>query len=484
MEEKKEFDAFMIGTGIMSATLATLLQHLEPTWKIGMADRFGNFPTESSAALNNAGTGHSGFCELNYDVPKAIKVCEAFEKSKQFWSYLVHKRRITSNFIHSVPHISFVKGQENVDLLKKRWQEMKKICLFKDMEFSDDPLVLKQWMPLVMHSRNRGIPMAATRIKRGTDIDFGALTSDMLAYLTSHGVDMSYFHEVIDIKRNDDKWDVTLQELSYGKKTTITTKFLFIGAGGASLTLLEKSGIAEAKGYGGFPVSGQFLMCDNPKVVAQHQAKVYGKPSIGAPPMSVPHLDTRIIGDKKVLLFGPYAGFSPKFLKSGHWTDFFSSLRFSNIFTIISAGVRNFGLSKYLFKEVTKNHNARIQTLLEYYPNANPLDWKPITAGQRVQVIKKSDGIPTIEFGTEIVSAADGSLAALLGASPGASTSVKIMLDLIKRCFPNQMEEWGPSLNAMIPSHGKPLHEDEEFFNQIEDYTSATLGLNNNAVLV
>jgi malate dehydrogenase (quinone) len=479
MSVQREYDAFLIGAGIMSATLGTLFKELRPHWKIGIVEQLSKEAQESSNAYNNAGTGHSGFCELNYDVDKAVRVCEAFEKSKQFWSYLVKEGKISPDFIHNVPHISFVEGQVNVDELRKRYKEFKKYCLFSDMEFTDDRMVLKEWMPLIVNGRNRAVPIAATRMKRGTDINFGALTSELIKNLENCGVHTEFNEKVVDIKRNVTRWDVVLENTITKVRQTVTTRFLFVGAGGAALSLLQKADIPEIKGYGGFPVSGQFLICDNPKVVARHNAKVYGKPSIGAPPMSVPHMDTRIIDGKKVLLFGPYAGFSTKFLKSGSWLDFFRSLRFSNIGVILMAGLRNLGLSKYLFKEVIKDHKARFKVLQAYYPAAHFEDWKPIIAGQRVQVIKKDKGIPTIEFGTEIVTSAGGTIAGLLGASPGASTSVKIMIDLIEKCFREQnlSAPWTWGIGKIIPSHETPLHKDHKFFEEIEEESCQALKL-------
>ena len=475
----KQYDAFMIGAGIMSATLTALLKELYPDWKIGIVEKGGPVPVESSDSLNNAGTGHSGFCELNYDLEKAINTCEAFEQSKQFWSYLAKNKKINPSFIHKVPHISFVKGKENVEALKKRYLEMKNICLFADMEYSEDPEVLKTWMPLVMTNRDTSIPVAATKINRGTDVDFGKLTTELLYYVSGLGTDITCYQHVFDIQKHNEKWIVSIKNLDNQEEYQIATRFLFIGAGGASLTLLQKAGISEAEGYGGFPVSGQFLMCDVPGVVEKHNAKVYGKPEIGAPPMSVPHLDTRIVDGKKVLLFGPYAGFSTKFLKTGHWWDFFGSLRMNNIFVILSAGLRNLGLSKYLLTEVTKTNKGRFKTLLSYYPDANIKDWKPIIAGQRVQVIKKDKGVPTIEFGTEVVVSENRNLAALLGASPGASTSVHIMLELMYKCF-GTGKNWADfmyKLNSMVPSYGGPLSEDEELFHEVERNSNTFLKL-------
>ena len=461
---------FMVGAGIMSVTLATLLREFSPAFKIGLVERGGLTSSESSSSFNNAGTGHSGFCELNYNIEKAIQTCESFEQSKQFWAYIAKQGHLNPDFIHNVPHISFVEGQENVEALKKRFLELRKNILFSDMEYTEWHSVLNIWAPLIMEGRDPEIPVAATRMKRGTDVDFGRLTYELSVWARKRGADFSIYSEVTDIKKEDGNWIVSIKNLETKEEYQISTKFLFIGAGGATLSLLQKTGIPEADGYGGFPVSGQFLKCDNPDVVSRHEAKVYGKPSIGAPPMSVPHLDTRIINGKKVLLFGPYAGFSTKFLKNGKWSDFFKSLRLNNIFVILSAGMRSLGLSKYLLTEVTKTKKARFKTLLSYYPEANIKDWELITAGQRVQVIKKDNGVPTIEFGTELVISHDKSLAALMGASPGASTSVHIMLELIRKCFIGKISQdvFMRRVKEIVPSYLDTLNDDKDLFDDIE----------------
>jgi malate dehydrogenase (quinone) len=478
-KEIKHYDMFMIGAGIMSVTLATLLREFSPNFKLGLVERGGLKPMESSESFNNAGTGHSGFCELNYDIEKAINVCESFEQSKQFWAYIAKQGHLKPGFIHSVPHISFVEGQENVDALKKRFLELRKNILFSDMEYTEFESILNIWMPLVMQGRDPEIPVAATRMNRGTDVDFGELTYELGVWARKRGADFFINSEVVDIKKEDGLWIVSIKNLETKEEYKISTKFLFIGAGGATLSLLQKSGIPEADGYGGFPVSGQFLICDNQEVVAKHNAKVYGKPSVGSPPMSVPHLDTRIIDGKKVLLFGPYAGFTTMFLKNGHWTDFFKSLRFKNIFVIISAGLRSLGLSKYLLTEVTKTKKARFKTLLSYYPDANINDWELITAGQRVQVIKKDNGVPTIEFGTEMVVSHDKSLAALMGASPGASTSVHIMLELIRKCFIGKISQdvFMRRVKEIVPSYLDTLNDDKDLFDDVESSIKKELEL-------
>lgn len=475
MKPKKEYDIFMIGAGIMSVTLSTLLREFSPNFKIGIVERGGLKPGESSSSLFNSGTGHSGFCELNYDIEKAISTCESFEQSKQFWAYIAKQGHLNPGFIHNVPHVSFVEGQENVDALKKRFLELRKNILFSDMEYTEFHSILNVWAPLIMEGRDHNIPIAATRMKRGTDVDFGRLTYELGVWARKRGADFSIYSEVTDIKKEDGIWIVSIKNLETKDEYKISTKFLFVGAGGMAISLLQKAGVEKIRSYGGFPVSGQFLICDNQEVIAKHNAKVYGKPSIGSPPMSVPHLDTRVIDGKEVLLFGPFPSFSTKFLKNGHWTDFFKSLRLSNIFVIISAGLRNLSLSKYLLKEILRSDRGRFNELLKYYPSAKYEDWNLITAGQRVQVIKKENGIPIIEFGTETVVSEDKSLAAVLGASPGASVSVNIALDLIEKCF--ECDLYKDKIQSIIPSYGKKLNDDKKLFEFIMKEININLNL-------
>lgn len=486
-----ETDIVLIGAGIMSATLGLLLKELNPAYRIEIVERLDAAATESSEAWNNAGTGHAAFCELNYtpekngqiDITKALNICQQFEESRQFWSYLVNKNIIDNpkSFVNNVPHLSFVWGENNVKFLKNRFEALKKAPLFDEMEYTEDSETIKTWAPLLMRSRKNNTPVAATKMHRGTDVNYGELTRKMIAHQTNqNGVNVSFKTEVYDLKRQaDGKWKVLVKDLTTGTKRTIISNFVFIGAGGGSILLLEKSGIPEAKGYGGFPVSGQWLVCTNEDLVNQHQAKVYGKASVGAPPMSVPHLDTRYINGKKALLFGPYAGFSTKFLKTGSYLDLLKSLTCSNLKPMIQAGLSNIDLTKYLIGEVLQSDDKRIESLRDYLPDAKKNEWKLEIAGQRVQVIKKKDGKGVLEFGTEVINSADGSLAALLGASPGASTTVSIMLNLIKRCFPEQYAsaEWQAKFKEMIPSFGKALNEHPELLKQVRTETSKTLQL-------
>lgn len=484
-------DVILIGAGIMSATLGTLLKELAPDWNIKVFEQLARAGEESSNEWNNAGTGHAALCELNYtterpdgtiDISKAIKVNEQFQVSRQFWAYLVQRQLIHNpqDFIMPLPHMSYVRGEQNVKFLSKRYEAMSAHPLFQGMEFTQDPGKLREWVPLMMKDRKLEEPIAATKIDSGTDVNFGALTRMLLNHLKEKGVDIRYKHSVKKLKRTTDGlWELMVKDLNSGATERHTAKFVFIGAGGGSLHLLQKSGIPEGKRIGGFPVSGLFMVCNNPEVVEQHHAKVYGKASVGAPPMSVPHLDTRFIDNKKSLLFGPFAGFSPKFLKTGSMFDLITSVKPHNLLTMLAAGVKEMALTRYLIGQLMLSKEQRMEELRDFVPGAKSEDWDLIVAGQRVQVIKDTveGGKGTLQFGTEVVSAADGSIAALLGASPGASTAVHVMLEVIEKCFPQYLEAWKPKIKEMIPSYGLSLSENPELFRTLQQSTAQALGL-------
>jgi malate dehydrogenase (quinone) len=492
--QNTDCDVVLIGAGIMSATLGVLLKELEPNLTIEIYERLDVAAAESSDAWNNAGTGHSAFCELNYtperedgsiDISKAIKIAESFEISKQFWSYLIQKNHIQlpETFITPIPHMSFVWGEDNVNYLRKRYEALLTNPLFKGMLYTEDPKQLEQWIPLIMQGRDHQQKVAATRMDQGTDVNFGALTRSMFSMLQEmDGVTMHFNHEVKDLKKEDTgSWRIKVKNRSTGDKRKIRAKFVFIGAGGGSLRLLEKSDIPEGRGFGGFPVSGQWLKCTNQEVIEQHQAKVYGKASVGSPPMSVPHLDTRVINGQRALLFGPYAGFSTKFLKEGSYFDLIKTIQHDNIIPMLAAGIDNIPLTKYLINQVRQTPEDRLEALKEFYPEAKMEDWELEVAGQRVQVIKKDkEHVGVLEFGTEVVSAADGSIAALLGASPGASTAVSIMLTLLQRCFGDKInsQQWKAKITQMIPSYGLTMADNPELLQETRALTNEVLGLN------
>lgn len=486
-------DVVLVGAGIMSATLGVMLKELQPDLTIEIFERLDTVAAESSDAMNNAGTGHSAFCELNYtpqrkdgsiEITKAIKIAEQFEISKEFWSYLVEQKYVglPQTFISKIPHMSFVWGADNVEYLKKRQQALIKHHFFKGMEYSEDHAQLQKWIPLVMEGRAAGDKVSATFMDIGTDVNFGSLTRSLFDQLKQKtGVNLSLNHDVRDIKRNKDhSWCVKVNDRSSSESRKLNAKFIFVGAGGGALPLLQKSGIPESKGFGGFPVSGQWLVCSNPEVIKKHDAKVYGKASVGSPPMSVPHLDTRMIDGKRSLLFGPYAGFSTRFLKKGSLLDLFTSIKLNNILPLLAVGRDNMALTKYLISQVMQSPADRLKALQEYFPGAKDEDWHLDIAGQRVQVIKKdAKHTGVLEFGTEVVTSADGSISALLGASPGASTSVPIMMELISRCFKAQAgsTEWQEKLKQMIPSFGQSLVNDEALADATRARTSKVLGL-------
>lgn len=489
---KPKYDVALIGGGIMSTTLATLLHELEPGLKVVIFERLGRFAQESSAAWNNAGTGHSAFCELNYtpedddgniSISKAEKIAEQFEISKQFWSYLVSKNIIDhpKEFINNCPHMSLVFGQNEVDFLQKRHHEMIKSVLFQGMEFSADHDQLREWIPLIMSKRKETEVLAATKMDLGTDVNFGTLTRKMGRFLSEDSnVEIFLYHEVKDIDlREDGKWAIDVKDRLHNHRQEVVADFVFIGAGGYALPLLESSDIPESEGYGGFPVSGEWLVSHNPDLIEKHHAKVYTQATVDAPPMSVPHLDLRIIDGKKALLFGPFAGFSTKFLKEGSYLDLPESINFKNIRSLFGAWWHNLPLTQYLVRQVAMTKMQRIQHLREFIKDARDEDWEMRVAGQRVQIIKKDEEEGgKLEFGTEVVVNENGTIASLLGASPGASTAAYAMIQVLEKCFPDKIQnEWREKLLEIIPSYGQKLSENPELTRKIREYAKEKLQL-------
>jgi malate dehydrogenase (quinone) len=491
----EEVDVVLVGGGVMSATVGLMLKQLEPTWKVVMYERLGAMAEESSNGWNNAGTGHAALCEPNYtpskgdsvDVSKAITVNENWQLSRQYWAYLKDQGLIADPqaFINNTPHCTFAYGDDQLDWLQKRYKELKDHPLFEGMEYTDDKEEMKKWCPLMMAGREAKDVVGLTKCDVGTDCDFGALTKEMGKGFMAKGGNLLLFHSVTGLKKEaDGRWLINVKKNDLGAKTCqVRSRFVFVGAGGWALLMLQKARIPEIRGFMGFPISGEFLVCQNPAVVAQHPNKVYGKAAIGAPPMSVPHLDKRIIGGKEMILFGPFAGFSPRYLKTGSLLDLIKSVKLHNLIPAAAAGLQNLDLTVYLVKQLLASDNQRFTELKVFVPTAKPDDWLKVTAGQRVQIMKKDPKkIGILQFGTEVVSAQDGTICGLLGASPGASTAVQVALDVLSKCFGkgsanDTFDKWVPKIKEMIPSYGTKLSDNPDLFKQIHASTAASLNI-------
>ncbi|AKK11341.1 malate dehydrogenase (quinone) [Corynebacterium uterequi] len=484
-----EVDIALVGAGIMSATLGAMLRELEPSWSQIILERLDAPAMESSSPWNNAGTGHSALCEQNYtpikhgrvDIHKAILINEKFQVSRQFWSHQVNNGVLhdPQAFINPVDHISFARGEEQITFLKARYDALKNQKLFAGMDFVDTVEGFSERLPIMAEGRDFSEPVAYASNVNGTDVNFGALTKQFLTAAKAAGTEIRYGNEVTTVKRSGESWKLKVKNVHTGDQYVVKAKFVFVGAGGYALDLLRKAGVPEVNGYAGFPVSGMWLRSTNQELIDAHDAKVYGKAQVGAPPMSVPHLDTRVINGKKGLLFGPFGGWTPKFLKKGSYLDLFKSIRPDNIPSYLGVAVQEWKLTKYLVEEVTKNTDARIADLREYVPTARAEDWESIVAGQRVQVIKPTAAprFGSLEFGTALVNSIDGSIAGLLGASPGASIAPAAMVELIERCFGEYLIDWAPKIYEMIPSYNKKLSDNPDLYDELWEYTQKTLKL-------
>jgi malate dehydrogenase (quinone) len=473
----------------MSATLGALIRLLEPDWSITLVERLDGAAAESSDPWNNAGTGHSALCELNYtpestggtiDITKAVNINEQFQVSRQFWAYAAENGVLPDvrSFVNPVPHVSFVHGADNVGYLKRRYQALVGNPLFASMEFIDDEDEFTRRLPFMAEGRDFSEPVGLNWTQAATDVDFGSLSRQLIGFTAQRGMNTLFGHEVRNLgKESDGSWTVSVTNRRTGTRRKINAKFVFVGAGGGALPLLQKSGIPEAKGFGGFPVGGAFIRTDNPELTAGHRAKVYGLPPLGAPPMSVPHLDTRVIQGKSWLLFGPFAGWSPKFLKQGKITDLPLSVKPDNIMSMLGVGLSEMSLVNYLIGQLLLSESDRVDTLREFAPSAVDSDWELDIAGQRVQVIRRKGAGGVLEFGTTVLTAADGTIAGLLGASPGASTAVPAMLDVLERCFADRYQGWTPKLKEMVPSLGTKLSNEPKLYEEVWAWGSRALQL-------
>jgi len=460
-------DVVLIGGGIMSAHLGVMLKRLDPRLTIHLYEAAPEPARESSDGWNNAGTGHAGLCELNYtprpaiagtpvDVTKAVEIFTRFELSRQFWSYAVTHGLAPrpAEWIRAVPHLSFVRGAAQVAFLRARHAALTAHPFFRAMEFTSDPAVLRRWAPLLIDGRTAE-PVAATKIDAGTDVNFGELSHRLLAWLgTQPGCRVVTGHRVTHLRRDASDWDLTVRDLPTGSPRRVRARFVFIGAGGGTIPLLRSANLPVARGLAPFPIAGQWLVCDHPDIVARHAAKVYGPPPPDSGALGGPHLDVRHLHGQRVLLFGPFATWTTKFLqRTGRITDLPRAIRTDNIATFLRTGLNNRVLVRFLVSQALQSHASRLRAIREFYPEARSADWRLVDAGIRVQALKKSDA-GRLSFGTEVVTAPDHTLAALLGASPGASVSAHIALEIIQRCFPEILRtpEGQARMKAMLPT--------------------------------
>ncbi|WAC89868.1 malate dehydrogenase (quinone) [Mycobacterium sp. Aquia_213] len=482
-------DVVLVGAGIMSATLAALLRRLEPDWSITVIERLDAVAAESSSPWNNAGTGHAGLCEMNYtperdgsiDITKAVAINEQFQVTRQFWAYAVENGILTDRrFLNAVPHVSFVHGAQRVDYLRRRQQALAPNPLFAGTELVDDPDEFARRLPFMAAKREFSEPIALNWAADGTDVDFGSLTKQLIGFCVQGGVTALFGHEVRNLTRaSDGGWTLQIGNRRTGEKRKLNAKFVFVGAGGEALPVLQKSGIAEVKGFAGFPIGGRFLRTDDPDLTAAHRAKVYGVPSPGAPPLGALHLDLRFVNGKSWLVFGPYAGWSPKFLKHGHVSDLPRSVRWDNVVSMLGVGITEMTLVNYLIRQLRLTERDRMDALREFAPGARDSDWQLTVAGQRVQVIRRAKATGgALEFGTTVVGSADGSIAGLLGGSPGASTAVPIMLDVLASCFADRYPSWLPRLKEMVPSLGAQLSNEPALYDEVRTWSTKVLQLN------
>ena len=482
-------DVVLVGAGIVSATLGAMLRRLEPDWSITLIERLDAVAAESSSPWNNAGTGHSALCELNYtpqrpdgsiDITKAVRINEEFQVTRQFWAYAAENGILTDRgFLNPVPHVSFVRGAQRVDYLRRRQRALAPNPLFARTELIDDADEFARRLPFMAANRDFSEPTALNWAADGTDVDFGSLTRQLIGYCVRGGATALFGHEVRNLtRRADGGWTVLTRNRRTGQKRRLSAKFVFVGAGGDALPLFQKSGIKEVRGFAGFPIGGRFLRAGNPALTAAHRAKVYGAPAPGAPPLGALHLDLRFVNGKSWLVFGPYAGWSPKFLKHGHFTDLPRSIKPDNLLSMFGVGATNMKLVNYLIGQLRLSGPDRVRTLREFAPSAVNSDWELTVAGQRVQVIRRDrrkGGV--LDFNTTVLSAADGSIAGLLGGSPGASTAVPAMLDVLQRCFADRYGSWLPTLKEMVPSLGAELSREPALFDEVWSWGTKALQL-------
>ncbi|NMT64961.1 malate:quinone oxidoreductase [Marinobacter orientalis] len=480
-------NVIIIGAGIMGTTFATLAKEMVPDLDITILERLDGPGEGNSSAFWNAGTGHEANCELNYtpvdeeviSVEKALKIHAQFNVAKQFWAYLIEKGAIKdpTTFINQTKHCTIV-SEPAIQELKLRFKEMSAHHFFEHMRYSEDFDEIKSWIPYTMEERPRHEKMAATVIETGTDVNFGALTEQMAEYAVNDlGVRIEYGTHVRRVHRSPTgRW--VIEAVSKGVPVQHKADVLFVGAGGGAFPLLKRSHLPFRSRFAGFPVGGRFLQAQISEEQARYYtAKTYGKAKVGAPPMSVPHLDLRVVDGKHYLLFGPFASFKPVLERGRGFFDYLTSIRLHDIPGLLNVALEHFPLVKYLVSESFKGEKSMFEELDSFAPGlSKKFDWKPIAAGQRVQIIKDGD----LQMGTEIVVSKDKTYGTLLGASPGASVSPEVMLRCLEQLLPSifSKEEARKKKQEMFPEDDlDTLINAPDRYREIRDAVNRQLGI-------
>ncbi|WP_404362730.1 malate:quinone oxidoreductase [Marinobacter sp.] len=480
-------NVIIIGAGIMGTTFATLAKEMAPDLDITILERLDGPGEGNSSAFWNAGTGHEANCELNYtpvdeeviSVEKALKIHAQFNVAKQFWAHLVKKGAVKEpeTFINQTRHCTIV-SESAIEELKLRFSEMSAHHFFEQMRYSEDFDEIKSWIPYVMEERPRHEKMAATLVETGTDVNFGALTEQMAEHAVRDlGVSIKYGTHVKRVHRSPTgRW--VIEADTSGEPVQYKADVLFVGAGGGAFPLLKKSHLPFRRRFAGFPVGGRFLQAPVSKEEADHyRAKTYGKAKVGAPPMSVPHLDLRVVNGRHYLLFGPFASFKPRLERGRGFFDYLASIRPHDIPGLLNVALEHFPLVKYLVSETFKGEKSMFEELDSFAPGLSKrFDWKPIQAGQRVQIIKDGD----LQMGTEILVSSDKTYGTLLGASPGASVSPEVMLRCLEQLLPAifTKEEARKKKNEIFPEDDLDrLINDPDHYREIRDAVNEQLGI-------
>ncbi len=479
----------IIGAGIMGTTFAVLAKELAPELEVTILERLDGPGAGNSWVFNNAGTGHEANCELNYtpvdeeviSVEKALKIHAQFNVAKQFWAYLVEKGAIKEpkTFINRTKHCTIV-SEPSIPELKLRYKEMSAHHFFEQMRFSEDFDEIKSWIPFTMEERPRSDKMAATVIETGTDVNFGALTEQMAEYAVNKlGVKIEYGTHVKRVHRSPSgTWLIETHHRGDMLPKQYRADVLFVGAGGGAFPILKKSHLPFARRFTGFPVGGRFLQAPiTAEQAEQYRAKTYGKAKVGAPPMSVPHLDLRVADGQYYLLFGPFASFKPVLERGRGFLDYLKSMRLHDIPSLLNVAIEHFPLVKYLVSETFKGEKSMFEELESFAPGmSKKFDWKPVEAGQRVQIIRDGE----LQMGTEILVNSDKTYGTLLGASPGASVSPEVMLRCLEQLMPDLFSK--PEAQAkkkeMFPEDNlQTLSHDADRYREIRDLVNARLGI-------